>query len=140
MKQTKSNSSKRIFNAQNVDASVFSEENGSISIRKAPWHETNVISDKPQVIPGRLVCSGDDRGDYLDFKPYAVTGIKPFTEIMRTKHCVVRTTKRTVQVNFTFSKDISKSDVLRYLKGEHKEITTAIKPFKENVEWEEYKE
>ena len=44
---------------------------------------------------------------------------------------VVRTTKRTVQVNYTFSRDLDKQDMLRYLKVEHKEL---IAGFKENVE------
>lgn len=131
---------KQLLNAQKLDGALITEENGNISFRKAPWHDTDPVSDKPQVIPGRFICTGSDYGDYLDFKPYAQSGVKPFTEIMRTKHCVVRTSKRTVQVNYTFSKDISKADVLRYLKGEHKEIITAMKPFKENVAWEEYKE
>lgn len=44
------------------------------------------------------------------------------------------------QVNYAFSKDMSKAEILRCLKGEHQEMVKAIKPFKENVEWEDYKE
>ena len=122
---------------------VITEENGNVSVRKAPWNETEVISDKPQVIRGRMIFSGGEngRGDWVDFKPY-VQGKreKPFTEILKTKHGVVRTSKRTVQVNYAFSKDMSKAEILRCLKGEHQEMVKAIKPFKENVEWEDYKE
>jgi hypothetical protein len=35
---------------------------------------------------------------------------------------------------------MSKAEILRCLKGEHQEMVKAIKPFKENVEWEDYKE
>lgn len=59
------------------------------------------------------------------------TGEKLFEEIFKTKHAVVRTTKRTVQVNYTFSRDLDKQDMLRYLKVEHKEL---IAGFKDNVE------
>ena len=38
-----------------------------------------------------------------------------------------RTTKRTVQVNYTFSRDLDKQDMLRYLKVEHKELITGFK-------------
>lgn len=135
--------SKKLLNAVKVDGAVITEENGNVSVRKAPWNETEVISDKPQVIRGRMIFSGGEngRGDWVDFKPY-VQGKreKPFTEILKTKHGVVRTSKRTVQVNYAFSKDMSKADILRCLKGEHQEMVKAIKPFKENVEWEDYKE
>jgi len=90
-----------------------------------------------------MIFSGGEngRGDWVDFKPY-VQGKreKPFTEILKTKHGVVRTSKRTVQVNYAFSKDMSKAEILRCLKSEHQEMVKAIKPFKENVEWEDYKE
>ena len=43
-------------------------------------------TDNPKVIPGRLVCSGGDFGDQLDFKPYAQTGEKKYTEIIHTSH------------------------------------------------------
>lgn len=94
--------SKKLLNAVKVDGAVITEENGNVSVRKAPWNETEVISDKPQVIRGRMIFSGGEngRGDWVDFKPY-VQGKreKPFTEILKTKHGVVRTSKRTVQVN-----------------------------------------
>ena len=135
--------SKKLLNAVKVDGAVITEENGNVSVRKAPWNETEVISDKPQVIRGRIIFWGGEngRGDWVDFKPY-VQGKreKPFTEILKTKHGVVRTSKRTVQVNYAFSKDMSKAEILRCLKGEHQEMVKAIKPFKENVEWEDYKE
>lgn len=50
--------------------------------------ETDVISDKPQVI-GQDADSGGENGeaDWVDFKPY-VQGKreKPFTEILKTKY------------------------------------------------------
>ena len=97
----------------------------------SPWHHRGVRPSRDE----------NGRGDWVDFKPY-VQGKreKPFTEILKTKHGVVRTSKRTVQVNYAFSKDMSKAEILRCLKGEHKEMVKTIKPFKENVEWEDYKE
>ena len=121
---------KQLLNAQKVDGAIISEENGAISFRKAPWNDAEVICEQPKVIPGRMVCSGDKRGDEFDFKPYEHTGEKVFEEIFKTNHAVVRTTKRTVQVNYTFSRDLDKQDMLRYLKAEHKEL---IAGFKENV-------
>lgn len=121
---------KQLLNAQKVDGAIISEENGAISFRKAPWNDSEVICEQPKVIPGRMVCSGDKRGDEFDFKPYEHTGEKVFEEIFKTNHAVVRTTKRTVQVNYTFSRDLDKQDMLRYLKAEHKEL---IAGFKENV-------
>lgn len=121
---------KQLLNAQKVDGAIISEENGTISFRKAPWNDAEVICEQPKVIPGRMVCSGDKRGDEFDFKPYEHTGEKVFEEIFKTNHAVVRTTKRQVQVNYTFSRDLDKQDMLRYLKAEHKEL---IAGFKENV-------
>ena len=121
---------KQLLNAQKVDGAIISEENGTISFRKAPWNDAEVICEQPKVIPGRMVCSGDKRGDEFDFKPYEHTGEKVFEEIFKTNHAVVRTTKRSVQVNYTFSRDLDKQDMLRYLKAEHKEL---IAGFKENV-------
>ena len=121
---------KQLLNAQKVDGAIISEESGVISFRKAPWNDSEVICEQPKVIPGRMVCSGDKRGDEFDFKPYEHTGEKVFEEIFKTNHAVVRTTKRTVQVNYTFSRDLDKQDMLRYLKAEHKEL---IAGFKENV-------
>ena len=135
--------SKKLLNAVQVDGAVITEENGNVSVRKAFWHETEVISEKPQVIRGRMIFSGAEngRGDWVDFKPY-VEGKreKPFTEILKTKHGVVRTSKRTVQVNYAFSKDMSKAEILRCLKGEHKQVAATLKGYAESVEWEAYKE
>lgn len=120
-------STDKLLNAQKVDGALISEENGTIAFRKAPWNDAEVISDTPKVIPGRMVCSGERGGDQLDFKPYNQGGEKLFKEILKTKHAVVRSTKRTVQVNYTFSRDLDKQDMLRYLKGEHKEILSGFK-------------
>lgn len=121
---------KQLLNAQKVDGAIISEENGAISFRKAPWNDSEVICEQPKVIPGRMVCSGENRGDTFDFKPYERTGEKIFEEIFKTNHDVVRTTKRSVQVNYTFSRDLDKQDMLRYLKAEHKELLAG---FKENL-------
>ena len=118
---------KQLLNAQKVDGAIISEENGTIAFRKAPWNDAEVICEQPKVIPGRMVCSGEKRGDEFDFKPYEHTGEKIFEEIFKTNHAVVRTTKRTVQVNYTFSRDLDKQDMLRYLKAEHKELVTGFK-------------
>ena len=121
---------KQLLNAQKVDGAIISEENGAISFRKAPWNDSEVICEQPKVIPGRMVCSGENRGDMFDFKTYEHTGETVFEEIFKTNHAVVRTTKRSVQVNYTFSRDLDKQDMLRYLKAEHKEL---IAGFKENL-------
>ena len=118
---------KQLLNAQKVDGAIISEENGTIAFRKAPWNDTEVICEQPKVIPGRMVCSGEKRGDEFDFKPYEHTGEKIFEEIFKTNHAVVRTTKRTVQVNYTFSRDLDKQYMLRYLKAEHKELIAGFK-------------
>ena len=118
---------KQLLNAQKVDGAIISEENGSIAFRKAPWNDAEVISDHPKTIPGRMVFSGERGGDMLDFKPYAKTGEKLFDELLKTNHAVVRTTKRTVQVNYTFCRDLDKQDMMRYLKGEHKDILAGFK-------------
>ena len=118
---------KQLLNAQKVDGAIISEENGTIAFRKAPWNDTEVICEQPKVIPGRMVCSGEKRGVEFDFKPYVHTGEKIFEEVFKTNHAVVRTTKRTVQVNYTFSRDLDKQDMLRYLKAEHKELVTGFK-------------
>lgn len=118
---------KQLLNAQKVDGAIISEENGTIAFRKAPWNDTEVICEQPKVIPGRMICSGEKRGDEFDFKPYVHTGEKIFEEIFKTNHAVVRTTKRTVQVNYTFSRDLDKQDMLRYLKAEHKELIAGFK-------------
>ena len=116
----------QLLNAQKVDGAIVSEENGTIAFRK-PWNDAEIVSDSPKVIPGRMICSGEQGGDQLDFKPYQQTGEKVFEEIFKTKHAVIRTSKRTVQVNYTFSRDLDKEDMLRYLKGEHKELVTGFK-------------
>ena len=46
---------KQLLNAQKVDGAIISEENGTIAFRKAPWNDTEVICEKPKVIPGRMV-------------------------------------------------------------------------------------
>lgn len=134
---------RQVINAVKVDGCIITEECGNISVRKAPWNETEVISDKPQVIRGRMVCSGGEngRGDWLDFKPYTQgKREKPFTEIMKTKHGVVRTSKRTVQVNYAFSKDMSKAEIRKCLMAEHKQVVATLKGYAESVDWEAYKE
>ena len=47
--------SKKLLNAVKVDGAVITEENGNVSVRKAPWNETEVISDKPQR-HARMAC------------------------------------------------------------------------------------
>ena len=126
---------KQLLNAQKVDGAIISEENGTITFRKAPWNDAEIICDKPKVIPGRAIFSGEQGGDSIGFKPYEQTGEKLFTELLKTKHAVVRTTKRTVQVNYTFSRDLDKHDMLRYLKGEHKEILTGFKEVELNEDY-----
>ena len=133
----------QLMNAVKLDGAIITDTDGCVSVRKAYWHESDVISEKPQVIPGRLVCSGAEygRGDWLDFKPYNLgKREKSFTEILKTKHGVVRTSKRTVQVNYAFSKDMSKADIRKCLMAEHKQVAATLKGYAESVDWEAYKE
>ena len=128
-----------LLNAQKVDASIITDECGNIAIRKSPWNDAEIISDNPKVIPGRLVCSGGDFGDQLDFKPYAQTGEKKYTEIIHTSHGALRTSPQRVFASFSFPKDMNKSDILKYLYKEVLEIKGKAKHFKEEVAWEQYK-
>ena len=91
------------------------------------------------MIPGRMVCSGGEYGDKLDFKPYAVTGEKRYTEIIHTSHGALRTSPQRVFASFSFPKDMNKSDILKYLYKEVLEIKGKAKHFKEEVAWEQYK-
>lgn len=113
---------KKLLNAQKVDGAIIAEENGAITFCKAPWCDTEGFSDKPKVIPGRVRCEGNQLG----FEPYQQTGEKLYTELLKTRHAVVRSSKRTVQVNYTFSRDLDKEDMMRYLRAEHKEILKGI--------------
>ena len=128
-----------LLNAQKVDASIITDECGKIAIRKSPWNDAEIISDNPKVIPGRMVCSGGDFGDQLDFKPYAQTGEKKYTEIIHTSHGALRTSPQRVFASFSFPKDMNKSDILKYLYKEVLEIKGKAKHFKEEVAWEQYK-
>lgn len=128
-----------LLNAQKVDASIITDESGKIAIRKSPWNDAEIISDNPKVIPGRLVCSGGDFGDQLDFKPYAQTGEKKYTEIIHTSHGALRTSPQRVFASFSFPKEMNKADIMKYLYKEMLEMRGKVKKFKEDIAWEEYK-
>ena len=128
-----------LLNAQRVDASVITDECGNVAIRKAPWNDTETIAEEAKVIPGRMVCSGGECGDKLDFKPYAITGEKRYTEIIHTSHGALRTSPQRVFASFSFSKDMNKADIMKYLYKEVLEIKGKAKHFKEDVAWEQYK-
>ena len=128
-----------LLNAQKVDASIITDESGKIAIRKSPWNDAEIISDNPKVIPGRLVCSGGDFGDQLDFKPYAQTGEKKYTEIIHTSHGALRTSPQRVFASFSFPKEMNKADIMKYLYKEVLDMKGKVKKFKEDIAWEEYK-
>ena len=128
-----------LLNAQKVDASIITDESGKIAIRKSPWNDAEIISDNPKVIPGRMVCSGGDFGDQLDFKPYAQTGEKKYTEIIHTSHGALRTSPQRVFASFSFPKEMNKADIMKYLYKEVLEMRGKVKKFKEDIAWEEYK-
>ena len=130
---------KALLNAQKVDASIITDECGKIAIRKSPWNDAEIISDNPKVIPGRMVCSGGDFGDQLDFKPYAQTGEKKYTEIIHTSHGALRTSPQRVFASFSFPKEMNKVDIMKYLYKEVLEMRGKVKKFKEDIAWEEYK-
>ena len=130
---------KALLNAQKVDAEVSTDECGNIAIRKSPWNDMEIISDNPKVIPGRMVCSGGDFGDQLDFKPYAQTGEKKYTEIIHTSHGALRTSPQRVFASFSFPKEMNKVDIMKYLYKEVLEMRGKVKKFKEDIAWEEYK-
>ena len=127
-----------LLNAQKVDASIITDESGKIAIRKSPWNDAEIISDNPKVIPGRLVCSGGDFGDQLDFKPYAQTGEKKYTEIIHTSHGALRTSPQRVFVSFSFPKEMHKVDIMKYLYKEVLELKGKVKHFREDFAWEDY--
>ncbi|MBL6442478.1 MAG: hypothetical protein JNG41_07330 [Dialister sp.] len=118
-----------LLNAQKVDASIITDECGKIAIRKSPWNDAEIISDNPKVIPGRLVCSGGDFGDQLDFKPYAQTGEKKYTEIIHTSHGALRTSPQRVFASFSFPKEMNKADIMKYLYKEVLEMRGKVKKF-----------
>ena len=91
------------------------------------------------MIPGRMVCSGGDFGDQLDFKPYAQTGEKKYTEIFHTSHGTLRTSPQRVFASFSFPKEMNKADIMKYLYKEVLEMRGKVKKFKEDIAWEEYK-
>ena len=128
-----------ILNAQKVDASIITDECGKIAIRKSPWNDTQVIADHPKVISGRMVCSGGDFGDQLDFKPYAQTGEKKYTEIIHTPHGALRTSPQRVFISFSFPKEMHKGDIMKYLYKEILELKAKVKHFREDFAWEDYK-
>ena len=128
-----------LLNAQKVDASIITDECGNIAIRKSPWNEGEIISDNPKVIPGKMVCSGGDFGDQLDFKPYAQSGTKKYTEIIHTSHGALRTSPQRVFASFSFPKEMNKVDIMKYLYKEVLEMRGKVKKFKEEIAWEEYK-
>ena len=128
-----------ILNAQKVDAEVSTDECGNIAIRKSAWNDTQVIADHPKVISGRMVCSGGDFGDQLDFKPYAQTGEKKYTEIIHTSHGALRTSPQRVFASFSFPKEMNKVDIMKYLYKEVLEMRGKVKKFKEDIAWAEYK-
>lgn len=128
-----------LLNAQKVDASVITDECGNVAIRKAPWNDAETICEVPKVIPGRMICSGGEHGDQLDFKPYAQSGGKLYTEIIHTSHGALRTSPQRVFASFSFPKEMSKSDILKYLYKEVMEMKGRAKHFKENIAWEQYK-
>lgn len=128
-----------LLNAQKVDASIITDECGNVAIRKAPWNDAETICEVPKVIPGRMVCSGGEHGDQLDFKPYAQSGGKLYTEIIHTSHGALRTSPQRVFVSFSFPKEMNKSDILKYLYKEMMEMKGKAKHFKENIAWEQYK-
>ena len=130
---------KALLNAQKVDASIITDECGKIAIRKSPWNDTEIISDNPKVIPGRMVCSGGEFGDQLDFKPYAQTGEKKYTEIIHTPHGALRTSPQRVFASFSFPKEMNKVDIMKYLYKEVLDMKGKVKKFKEDIAWEEYK-
>ena len=128
-----------LLNAQKVDASIITDECGNVAIRKAPWNDAETICEVAKVIPGRMICSGGEHGDQLDFKPYAQSGGKLYTEIIHTSHGALRTSLQRVFVSFSFPKEMNKSDILKYLYKEMMEMKGKAKHFKENIAWEQYK-
>ena len=136
-----------LLNAQRVDASIITDECGNVAIRKAPWNDAETICEVPKEtiaedakgIPGRMICSGGECGDKLDFKPYAQSGGKLYTEIIHTSHGALRTSPQRVFVSFSFPKEMHKSDILKYLYKEIMEMKGKAKHFKENIAWEQYK-
>ena len=127
-----------MLNAQKVDGAIVSEENGRVSFRKAPWNDIEIIADKPKVIYGKLVCSGEASGDMLDFYASQPSGKKMYTDIFKTLHGTLRTSEKRVFVSYSFPKEMSKEDIMKYLYKEVMNVKQYAKGMSEDLPWENY--
>ena len=138
-----------ILNRVTSDASVRYEEDGSVSIRIAPWHYAHEITEKPKSIRGRMVFRGkNNEGDGGKFLPSAPSGRKLYTLLCKTPHGEMKSTQRKVMVSFTFWKTEGKLSCLSAMKKEIEEISNrmlrTLAPLmaahnEEDIAWEELK-
>ncbi len=138
MRTKKSVEGAALLNAQKVDGALISEENGKVSFRKAPWNDIEVIADKPKVIYGKLVCSGGDYGDMLDFYASQPSGKKVYTDIYKTLHGTLRTSEKRVFVSYSFPKEMAKEEIMKYLYKEVMSVKQYAKGMSEDQPWENY--
>jgi len=128
---------KRCINAQKLDGAIFTEEDGTVSFIKAIWN-SEVVSEQPRVLPGRMVFDGEARGDGMKYIPYVTTGKPRYTEIYKTPHGVIRTSRQRVSICYSFPKDMSKADIMRYFYKESIDMRKYAKEFGEES-WESRK-
>lgn len=94
-----------LLNNLTMDAAVTYMEDGSVSIRIAPWHDAANITEQPKTIRGRMVYGGKyNEGDGGKFIPYNQGGASIFTTILKTPHGELKTTPKRVQMQFSFWK------------------------------------
>lgn len=145
----KSNSTKKKLSAQQkkniehllnnltMDAAVTYMEDGSVSIRIAPWHDSNNVTDEPKNIPGRMVFAGKNHeGDGGRFIPYNQTGKTLFTTILKTPHGEMKTTPKRVQMQFSFWKS---EGMVKTMTELYKEVMQMKKFVKSNLMKYNYK-
>lgn len=146
---TKKSSSKKSLSAQQkkniehllnnltMDAAVTYMEDGSVSIKIAPWNDAADITEQPKTIRGRMVYGGKyNEGDGGKFIPYNQGGASIFTTILKTPHGELKTTPKRVQMQFSFWKSEGMEKTMTEL---YKEVMQMKKFVKSNLVKNNYK-
>lgn len=126
-----------LLNNLTMDAAVTYMEDGSVSIRIAPWNDSADITEQPKTIRGRMVYGGKyHEGDGGKFIPYNQGGASIFTTILKTPHGELKTTPKRVQMQFSFWKSEGMEKTMTEL---YKEVMQMKKFVKSNLTKYNYK-
>lgn len=126
-----------LLNNLTMDAAVTYMEDGSVSIRIAPWNDAANITEQPKTIRGRMVYGGKyNEGDGGKFIPYNQGGASIFTTILKTPHGELKTTPKRVQMQFSFWKSEGMEKTMTEL---YKEVMLMKKFVKSNLVKNNYK-